>query len=430
MRLLSLLACTTLGLTALAAATTTTAAAQGYLERKDADAAAVIERAIADVGEDARLFDGRAIPAGADLAAVRLLASRFDRGMAGADRSLAEISAAGRQRHAAVIARYQTWSTYGRALVAAAAQAQAAADQAARAAAERDEATKAAGIATCRAFRDEVNADPRTRQYLDRAARLDQGVPEFWQTVEDGAAHLAAMRLARTACARADIKTACDFMTYGRPSEEGAWCAAVVDPDRIMKIGARNLARWHADNLTTGRPAEKLAEYEGWIEVEGGVTWQSYFSGAKVRAVLEARLAPVLAQAGLSLADDAGTFAKLDAHYAALEAKVRELAPTWTVPGASCKGVACAAAKRGVMAWNAGANLKKVTQDAPSWKIAKNALDLPTHRWKSGYALIQVKGDPMCQLRQWTVSESYAGHGRYQAASEAQLGYVRWQACR
>lgn len=429
MRLLPLLTCATLGLAALASMTPT-AAAQGYLERKDADAAAVIERAIAGASEDPRLFDGRALAAGAELAAVRALAGKFERGMAGADRSLAEISAAGRQKHAAVIARYQAWSTYGRALIAAAARAQAAADQAAREAAARDEAAQQAGIATCRAFRAEVHADPRTRQYLERAARLDQGVTEFWQTVEDGAAHLAAMQLAKTACARADIKTACDFMTYGRPSEEGAWCAAVGDPDRIMKIGARNLARWHADNLTTGRPAEKLADYEGWIEIEGGVTWQGYFSGAKVRAVLEARLAPVLGQAGLSLAEDAGTFAKLDAHYAALEAKVRELAPSWTVPGASCKGVACAAAKRGVMAWNAGAKLLKVTQDAASWKIAKNDLGLPTHRWKSGFALIQVKGDPMCQLRQWTVNESYAGGGRYQAASQAQLGYVRWQACR
>ena len=44
MRLLPLLTCATLGLAALASMTPT-AAAQGYLERKDADAAAVIERA-------------------------------------------------------------------------------------------------------------------------------------------------------------------------------------------------------------------------------------------------------------------------------------------------------------------------------------------------------------------------------------------------
>ena len=149
MRLLPLLTCATLGLAALASMTPT-AAAQGYLERKDADAAAVIERAIAGASEDPRLFDGRALAAGAELAAVRALAGKFERGMAGADRSLAEISPAGRQKHAPVIARYQAWSTYGRALIAAAARAQAAADQAAREAAARDEAAQQAGIATCR----------------------------------------------------------------------------------------------------------------------------------------------------------------------------------------------------------------------------------------------------------------------------------------
>ncbi len=49
---------------------------------------------------------------------------------------------------------------------------------------------------------------------------------------------------------------------------------------------------------------------------------------------------------------------------------------------------------------------------------------------KSGFVLLQVKGDPLCQLRSWTVSEDYQGGGRYQPATGATVGYVRWQACK
>ncbi len=53
-----------------------------------------------------------------------------------------------------------------------------------------------------------------------------------------------------------------------------------------------------------------------------------------------------------------------------------------------------------------------------------------TYREKYGYAMFQVKGDPMCQLREWTLSEQYAGGGRYTPASDVSLGPVRWQPCK
>jgi hypothetical protein len=408
------------------------AAAQGYIERKDNDALAVIERSMAKVAEDPRLFDGKAVVAGSDLAALRALADAFHLQLRGAESGLRELSPAGRQRGAALLVRYDRWSAYGRALIDAQRKAQAAADEAARrdaAVAERD---KALGLATCKAFRDEVLADSRNLQRLELIARVASGSGEHWQTVEDGAEYLATMKATAAACARperADLARACAHATYGQRVAEAEWCAAVRNPDTVMKQSARSLAAWHAEHLLVGRSADELEQHEGWIDVEGGVTWASYFSGAHAKELMSKRLGPVFAQAGLDIAD-AAVFGKLEAHYQALEVKVRALAPTWDVPGTTCKGVACAAAKHGVARWNGGARIRRITQNAAGWTVVQNALGIPTHRWKSGYALIEVKGDPMCQLRSWNVSEDHKGGGRYQAASSATLGYVRWQTCR
>ena len=405
--------------------------AQGYLEKKDDDAIAVIERILASTPTDPRLFDGQAVPAGADLGAVRALADRFATQLLAADGAARDLSPAGRQRAAAILARHQQWDAYGRALIEAYRRAQAAADEAARRDAAVAARERALGRAACEAFREEALADPSSREQLELVTRIAAGSGEFWQTVEDGARHLATMKLTAAACARperGDIGRACAFATSGRRVPEGEWCRAVRDPDAVMKQSARSLAAWHASHLLVGRSAEELERYEGWLEVEGGVTWKAYFAGEQAREVLASRLGPVFAQAGLAGVDDAEVFRKLDAHYRDLEARVRALAPTWDLPGAPCKGVACAAARKGVGDWTSG-TLRRLTQTATGWRVEHDRRGVPTYRWKSGFALIQVKGDPMCQLRSWTVSESHRGSGRYQAATSATLGYVRWQPC-
>ncbi len=106
------------------------------------------------------------------------------------------------------------------------------------------------------------------------------------------------------------------------------------------------------------------------------------------------------------------------------------LAPGWDLPGCACAGPGCAAAKKTAAAWYPGTPIKAVRQNQPGWKVVQNDLGIPTHRYKSGFVLLQVKGDPLCQLRSWTVSENHQGGGRYQAATGAQIGYVRWQPCR
>lgn len=409
--------------------------AQSYVEKKDNDAIGVIERTLGKLDKDVSLFDGKAIPAGADLTKVGALADRLSRDLDLVRRQLDQLSSAGRARPqvATLAAKYNDLVDYTRALLPVY---KAAADAASVAAAKKstdDAVAKETGIKACQAFRAELLADPSDRERLDRAAQIANGVDTYWQDVASGAKHKAAMAKAAALCARpafADIGASCAYLTYGRTPEEPAWCAAAARADEIMKISARNLAAFHAKNLDIGRTADELAGHEGWIDVEGPTTWNDFFSGKTARDRIHARLAPVFEQAGLADVDSAEVFADMAAHYAHLADKVKELAPTWDVPGSNCGGVACAPAKKTIAAWYPGASIKKLRQSESGWTIVQNDLGIPTHRYKAGWVLLQVKGDPMCQLRSWTVTETRKGGSRYETATGAQIGYIRWQPCK
>ena len=411
------------------------AAAQGYVEQKDNDNVGVIERALAKLARDPALFDGKTIPAGADIARVGELGKRLNTQLGVARKHHDELSAAGKARPAvqALMARWNDLAAYANALVPVYNAAAARTNAAAAAKAAADGAARDAGVRACIAFRKEVDADPTDRERLDRVALISEGVVTHWQTVEEGAKHKASMVKAAALCARPDfaaIDAACAYLNNGIKTHEGRWCAASARADEVMKQNARGLAAWMAESLGPGRTAAQLADQDGWVDIEGRVTWAAYFSGKKLREQLTARLKPVFEQAGITDISNLEVFAKLTAHYATLEAKVKELAPGWDLPGSACAGPACAAAKKTAAAWYPGAPVKALRQNQPGWKVVQNDLGIPTHRYKSGFVLLQVKGDPLCQLRSWTVSENHQGGGRYQAASGAQIGYVRWQPCR
>jgi len=44
--------------------------------------------------------------------------------------------------------------------------------------------------------------------------------------------------------------------------------------------------------------------------------------------------------------------------------------------------------------------------------------------------LFRMPGEKLCQLRSWTLTETYRGSSRYQRAAGVQIGYVRWQSCK
>lgn len=420
---------------AAAAALPAPAAAQGYIEQKDNDAAGVIERAMAKIAEDPALFDGKVIPPGADLRQVGALAENLRKQLDVAMHHHNQLSAAGRARPAvqALMARWKQLAAYHQALVPVYNAAAAAQNDATKKQAAEDAAARERGLAACSAFRKELLADPTERERLDRLAQIDGGVMTFWQDTESGGKHAASLAKAAALCARpefADIGRSCAYASHSRDTPEADWCAAAAKGNAVLQQGVRNLAAHHAKHADPGRSAEELASRDGWIDIEGPVTWNEYFSGKKQRDMIAKRLGPVFEQVGLTSIDDLEVFEKLEGHYAALAVRVKELAPTWDLPGAACSGAGCSAAKKTIVAWYPKAKVKKLLHKDSGWKIAKNGLGIPTHRYKSGFVLLQVAGDPLCQLRSWTVNETYAGAGRYEPATGAQIGYVRWQPCR
>jgi len=53
---------------------------------------------------------------------------------------------------------------------------------------------------------------------------------------------------------------------------------------------------------------------------------------------------------------------------------------------------------------------------------------LPEYRDRGGYVLLQVPGEPFCQLRSFALSETYNGRG-YAKARSVSFSGVRWQKC-
>ena len=80
--------------------------------------------------------------------------------------------------------------------------------------------------------------------------------------------------------------------------------------------------------------------------------------------------------------------------------------------------------------WYPQGEVLKVKQKQANWVVVHNDISkLPERRYRSGMAMVRVPGDPLCQLRSWTVEEKYSGGSSYQTPDRARIGYVRWQAC-
>lgn len=412
----------------LLAAAASPASAQGYADRKDADALATIKRNLDAAREDPRLFDGAEIPAGADLRAVREHLDQLTRRVDTARRAFGELSNKAAQGPDAVRlrARFDTLTRYAQALGGAYRKAAAGADTAARQRKAETAAGNQNAHAQCRAFGDAIEPMDRTR--LDQLVDIADGHGIFWQTVEDGAAFKRVIGATAALCQRQNADDACRRASPG-PAKRARYCATVAMGDELLKRGVKNLLAHHAKHSGPPR-ADQLAARDGWIQIEGDVKWNDFFSGAALYEQLRARYQPLFDQAGLGKVSPVEMFGSLSEQYAELEAKVRELAPSWPVPGKPCKGVGCGVAKAWFARAYRGAKLVQLREGRAGWKIVKNRLDLPTHRSKPGHALLQIPGEPLCQLRSWTITETYAGGGRYQASRDVVLGYVRWQACK
>jgi hypothetical protein len=410
---------------------TSTARAESYLDKKDSDTIGVIERALAKVDKKPALFDGARIPASADLAQVGYFYDLLDEQLDSARRQFAELSAKGAARPEAqrLRTRYDDLERYRAAFEPVVKRARTDHDNAARAQQASDDKAHREADQLCTAFHDDIDKrlDDLTR--MNTMVELAEGREFFWQDAKEGDAYRAALDRTAQLCARLPgAAEACGRVD--NHSTVTKYCVTAAKADQLMKQGPRNMVAYHAKNSGPSQTPEALAKDEGWIEMEGVSTWQEFFSGASRRKQLSKLIDPIVAQAKLSPEETESLWAPFAASYAQVEAKARELAPTWKLVGSACSGAGCAEAKKTVASWYTGATIKRFLQSEPGWTILTNDFGTPTSRERTGFALVQVKGDPFCQLRMWSLNQKYAGGGRYSSKSDVHLHYVRWQSCK
>jgi hypothetical protein len=415
----------------------TTAHAQSYLEKKDADAIGVIERSLAKIDKVPSMFDGTSIPPGADLQAVQGLYDQLSTNLKAARGAFNDLTS----KRAAMAdartwrARFDELERYTNALGPVLSRAKTDAEHAARKQRDDNQREVQAAAKVCGEFREELRKNGRDSissdyQRLGALTEIADGHPVFWQNAEDGAKYKGTIERTQALCKRIPTAGAsCKRASNVEPAD-ARFCETAAKGIELMKMGVKNLIAHHVKHSGPTDVIKDFDRYKGYVDVDGVVSWKDYFSGAKTREVLSKRILPMLPQAELTEADADVLFAGLATEFAQLEEKAREAAPTWELPGAPCSGPGCAQAKKFFQQWYRGSAIKRFQHTQPGWKILTNGLGIPTYRERYGYALVQVKGDPFCQLRLWTYSEPYAGGGRYTAGRDVHLHSVRWQTCK
>lgn len=410
----------------------TDAHAQSYLDKKDADAIGIIERSLAKIDRNPQLFDGTAIPPGVDLGSVKGLHDQLDLHLKAARSGFFELTA---KRAAMPDARklrvkFDDLERYLAALRPALSRAQADAESSQRQ--QKVDHQRAVEIAAkvCKEFRAELRKSDDDYRRMGVLTNLVDGHNVFWQTAEDGAKFKAALARTAEVCKRMPTAGASCALASNVVPLDARYCETATKGIELLQAGVKNLIAHHVKHSGPTQIIKDFDRFKGYLDVDGVVTWKAYFSGAKLKEGMAKRIAPMLAQVNLTAADGDVLFDALATELAQLEAKARETAPTWELPGSACSGPGCAQAKKFVQQWYRGAALKRFLHTKPGWKILTNEYGNPTYRERYGFALVQVKGDPFCQLRMWTLSEQYAGGGKYTAARDVHLHSVRWQTCK
>lgn len=154
---------------------------------------------------------------------------------------------------------------------------------------------------------------------------------------------------------------------------------------------------------------------------DGGDASPSEHAQAKKSAAAvasaKAKYAPVYAALGKAIPADA--FAPLTSATAGYDAALKSSVAKVRYKSA---GGADGAVGQAVAKEITQAKLKIVKQSqSPGWEIAKNELDIPTHREKTAAVLAKAPGEGYCRLYEVSVHQDYTGGGKYQSALNARF---------
>lgn len=283
---------------------------------------------------------------------------------------------------------------------------------------EGGEANSAANDAKFRAFRED------TKAYAQVVSAFRNGAHGNLGDVKAAVAQLARLdELCRT---KYPGITDDPKLSFALNIEPGTWCRIAAERQQIMDTSVKSAIAGSLERVVAqvDEDRAKLAQRQGLI-AEDGPSYRLLLDRKKGKEELAARLKPAMDAVGQSIGPD--TFKPLDEKLDALAAEIDRLAPTWPFDASHHDGGLEAGAKKAFGAQYPGKSAVKTGLLYATATIDKNALGVPTERYRTG-ALLAKGGGKWCEYRQFTAHETYAGGGTY-AAPRFTFGAMRLQKC-
>ncbi len=298
---------------------------------------------------------------------------------------------------------------------------------------QQAQATSAANKQACRTFSKQAmgpkNREAMTRLILQKLHNNQQIV-----SVEGVKKHQEAAKRVTAVCNSIDRKalgSRCYYSIGGPEKFPQNWCDAAKNSAQLIAAAAINNAKKHIKLMGAAKvqTPKQFMERGGWLTYERPVTFkEKLYFGPKAGGGSMKRVDALLAAAGAKVSQDE-LWGDQKKNVDALRKAVVETAGTWKTPPAKLKNYSSALAKEGILNWHPKAKVLTAFIGRKSWKVHKNALGIILRRTMPGYVLFKLKEDPLCQLRSYTLTETYVGAGKFAKAAGVRLGYVRFQKC-
>lgn len=409
-----------------------------YQTEKDNQNLDVIERALKKFKPDSSIFDGTQIVAGATPSAIEGHFKLCNDGVAAYTRYFKQLSAKGKamDRAKALTLEAQQRQKYCVALATAGDAYIKTVNDAANA---RASAAKANEDMCFKLYREASTALPKNAFFdtLDtynarRTMVGGEGMGDFkdWVNSLAGVCKKPEYKGATESCKRIGIISS--SATNARYDYSDI-CSPAADVQKTLSDAAmRSLVHLSKDHQTAP-DLRSFRTRDGWLRTEDAFSYKTFFTVTdKVKERLRGQATEVFGAAGVPVPDDLSVLWKeKQAYLDTMKGLVDQTIDEWKVNYSKCKGYGCNLAKNSlVKAYKelGGANVKSI-YGSNDWKIHKNALGVPLERTVSVTIVFQVKGDPSCQARSFSVHETYKGGGKYKKAQGVNWGYGRFQSC-
>ena len=204
------------------------------------------------------------------------------------------------------------------------------------------------------------------------------------------------------------------------------WCAAAADREALAKRAVKNHARRTLDIVrdSLDRMRADLERSEGFLRSDETTVRQALWDRGALAKDLTTRDAKLFDVAGVTEPVD---LAPLDQSIAALNAEIDRLAPQWKFPSGGAHDPSEGLARKAI-GGDKGVKILRTVMTDGQWKIVKNGLGIPLHRYKDGAVLYRVAGEKWCRHQAFTYSEKFDGRG-YQKTDGVTVNYLRYLAC-